>query len=246
MYLWCSGCSWQYTCASHGSSDNTLFELLSATKGSVLQRVLKYLRTKQTVTGPISCAEMKNAEVCILCYVQSESFGKEPKTLTTMAKWENPVLYSSWHQCWTVMGWLSLVADWVRHLFHRRNQITLSSCLRVTKWVARLLMIIMITRILVHNGSCQNCILITGSCEHGQWSNESNMNVLHVNASTWVSNSEDGRCWSVFVRRCWYIWSILRDSREITGETLWLYLFMFHISSRSCRKDCRPFSWRVY
>ena len=48
---------------------------------SWLERVLKYLRTKQPVTGPISCTEMKNAEVCILRYVQSENFGKELQDL---------------------------------------------------------------------------------------------------------------------------------------------------------------------
>ena len=127
------------------------------------------------------------------------------------------------------MVWLSLVADWVRNLFHR-NQSSLWSCLRVTKWIAWLLMIIMITRILVQNGFCQNCVLDTGSYEHGQWSNESNMNVSHVNAST---VGQELRGWPIYRRndanltRLLIVWFVsflagdILNLSALTTEPIW-------------------------
>ena len=101
-----------------------------------------------------SCFETKNAEAWILCTFFRVLIGSS-KALIKMTKWEN-LRYSPDCHWWPI--------EWGIYFTE------IKSCLRVAKLDAWLLMIIMITCILVQNGSCLNCVLHSGSWEHGEWS----------------------------------------------------------------------------
>ena len=82
-------------CAVHTVvSDNTFEHPMSALMGyyrmqkvvSWLRRFMRYLKDKQVETGPVTCSEMRDAELCVLRYVQSSVYANEIRDLKADGK----------------------------------------------------------------------------------------------------------------------------------------------------------------
>ena len=127
--------------------------------------MLKYLRSKQPVTGPISCAEMKNAEVCVFYYVQPERFGKELQDLTHNGKVSKSSTLLKLTPVFDSNGLIVIRGRLSEASISQKSKVPviLPSGHKVRR------IIIMIRCILVQNGSCQIAYLIL---DHTSMSND--------------------------------------------------------------------------